>query len=96
MVPGDDLLVPVAEGSSELLDFGGAGFVLEVRGELLGVFVSFPGVGGLVDSPDGFFSVSCELDFAVGVSRAEQAGQSLPAVVVEPFAGEGEEFAYPV
>lgn len=79
-----------------MVDFGRARFVLEVCGELLGVLVSFPGVGGLVDFPGGFFSVPCELDFAMGVSRAEQVGQSLPAVVVEPFAGEGEEFAYPV
>ena len=55
-----------------------------------------PGGGGLVDSPDGFFSVPGCANLPAGVSCLEEAGQSLPAVVVEPFAGEGEEFAYPV
>lgn len=63
---------------------------MDVRGEQAGVIVAFPGVGGLVDSPDGFFSVPCELNLAARSSAREQAGQSLLALVVDPFVSEGE------
>ena len=52
-------LVPSVEGSSELIDFGRVGLVLEVCGEQAGVLVAFPGGWGLVDSSHGFFSVPC-------------------------------------
>ena len=61
---------------------------MEFHGEQTGVFVAF---GGLVDSPNGFFSVPCVAYLPAGVSCLEEAGQFLLAVGVESFVGEGEE-----
>ena len=42
--------------------------VLEVGGELSGVFVGDVGGSGLVEVVEGFFGVSGRADFSVGVS----------------------------
>ena len=70
--------------------------VLEFYGEQTVVLVAFGGGGGLVDSPYGFFSAPCVAYLPMGVSCLEEAGQFLLAAGVESFAGQGEEFAYPV
>ena len=61
--------------------------VLEFCGEQAGVLAAFGGGGGLVDSPDGFFSVPCVAYLPAGVSCLEEVGQFLLVAGVEKEEG---------
>ena len=85
--PGHDLGVSAGDGAAELVDLRGAGLVLEVGGELSGVFVGEAGVLDLVDVAEGFFGVPGQPDFSVGVPGRQEALESFPAGLVESFLG---------
>lgn len=67
-VPVRDLGGPAGDGTSESVDLGWAGFVLEVVSELEGVGERVDGAVYPIDGPDGFFGVPGGADFSVGVA----------------------------
>ena len=95
-VPVGDLGGPAADGATELVDLGWAGFVLEVVGELEGVSES---EGGTVDPVDASYRFGCVpgcADFAVGIASVEETTQPGLTAVADPLMSGGEEAAYPI
>ena len=74
-VPVGDLGGPAGDGTSELVDLGWAGFVLEVVCELEGVSESEGGTLDPVDASYRLFRVPGCAHFAVGVTSVEEATQ---------------------
>ena len=95
-VPVGDLGGPAGDGTSQLVDLGWAGFVLEVVCELEGVLESEGGAVDLVDAPDGFLRVPGCAHFAVGVTSVEESTQPGLTAVADLVVGGGEEPPYPI
>ena len=95
-VPVGDLGGPAGDGTSELVDLGWAGFVLEVVCELEGVLESEGGAVDLVDASHGFLRVPGCAHFAVGVTSVEESAQACLTAVADPLMRGGEEPAYPI
>ena len=81
---------------TQLVDLGGAGFVLEVVCELEGVSESEGGTFDPVDAPYGFLGVPGGAYLPVGVTSVEESTQPCLTAVADPLVGGGEEAAYPI
>ena len=95
-MPVSDLGGPAADGATQLVDLGWAGFVLEVVCELEGVLESEDRSVDPVDVSDGFFGVPGCAHLAVGVTGVEEATQAGLTPVADAFVGGGEEAPYPI
>ena len=73
------------DGTTQLVDLGWAGFVLEVVCELEGVLESEGGTVDPVDASDRFGCVPGCAHFAVGVTSIEETTQADLAPVADPL-----------
>ncbi len=95
-VPVGDLGGPAGDGTTQLVDLGWAGFVLEVVREPDGVSESEGGTVDPVDASDRFLRVPGGADFAVGVTSVEETTQPCLTAVADPLGSGGEEPPYPI
>ena len=84
-VPVGDLGGPAGDGTTQLVDLGWAGFVLEVVREPDGVSESEGGTVDPVDASDRFGCVPGCADFAVGVTSVEETTQPCLTAVADPL-----------
>ena len=95
-VPVGDLGGPAGDGTSELVDLGWAGFVLEVVCELEGVSESEGGTFDPVDASYRFLGVPGCAYLPVGVTGVEETTQPGLTPVADPLMRGGEEPPYPI
>ena len=84
-VPVGDLGGPAGDGTTQLVDLGWAGFVLEVVCELEGVSESKDRTLDPVDASYRLFRVPGCAHFAVGVTSIEETTQPYLTPVADPL-----------
>ena len=76
-MPGDDVVAPALDRSTEPTHFERHGVVGEVADDFIDPGVGESGVGVVVDLADDFFGAPGELDLALGVTGGERPDEPL-------------------
>jgi len=93
LVPGRDLVPPLAQRAAELVDLGRAGLVLQIALETFDELDCDRRVGVRLDLTNHLLGVPSSADLTFRVASLEQPGQSGSTVVVEAFVGHHQQFA---